>query len=381
MAATANDPMDRYEKEMWKRITDAEKERILKSPWPHLEYLRAHVGIEEIRGPKHHPWIVAAGRIAGIDWWNNDEDPWCAVATNGSIVAVGGTGTKSALARSATWSGYGTKLAYPVKGAIGVIPRGNNPTFGHIFFIDHVSSNGMLTVIEGNAKDRVKYGKLHKSQLLPNGIVWPEGIPLTAQARAAAEAYKRGHRRSFSEARLLRLGDSGAEVESLQRSLRTLGIKPTLSGSGYFGPKTDAAVRAFQGSKGLDVDGIVGPKTMSALTVAMKARKAKAQAEKVGAKAAATGATGVAGAVVVVNEAVKEVTTGVKQAAGAAVDAGNAATSSISSLKGMLGWVVANPVILTALLVLVIAGIGFGIWYLTGRKRADETIEIAEVVE
>jgi peptidoglycan hydrolase-like protein with peptidoglycan-binding domain len=34
---------------------------------------------------------------------------------------------------------------------------------------------------------------------------------------------------------------------------------------GNFGPKTEAAVRAFQRSKGLVPDGIVGPKTWAAL--------------------------------------------------------------------------------------------------------------------
>ncbi|XWN29779.1 MAG: peptidoglycan-binding protein [Devosia sp.] len=380
--STAQAKLDQHENEIWKRVSDSERKRIEDCPWPHLEYLRAHIGIKEIPGRKHHPWIVMLGQIIGLTWkWTNDEDPWCMVAVNGAIVIAGGVSTGSALARSATWNGYGTQLAWPVKGAIGVIARGSNTTFGHIFFIDHRSSSGMLTVIEGNADDRVKYGKLHESQLLPKGIVWPEGIPLTEEAQAAADAYKNGHRRSFAEANLLRVGDSGAEVESLQKSLRTLGIKPKLSGSGYFGPKTEAAVKAFQSAKGLDVDGIVGPKTMSSLTVAMKARKAKAQAQKAGAKAAATTATGAAGAIAVGNEVIKEVTGGIKEATGAAIEAGNAAKSSITSMTGLLGWVAENPAILVALLVLIIAGIGFGIWYLTGRKLADETIEIAGVVE
>lgn len=53
------------------------------------------------------------------------------------------------------------------------------------------------------------------------------------------------------------------DVQRLQRALNRAGY--TLSADGEFGPQTDAAVRIFQRRHGLKDDGIVGPRTWSAL--------------------------------------------------------------------------------------------------------------------
>ena len=88
--------------DLWKGITDERRRTILASPTPHLEYLREFVGLTEIHGPADRAIIVDWGQAAGIDWWNNDDDAWCAVAINGALAAVGASGTRSALARSFT---------------------------------------------------------------------------------------------------------------------------------------------------------------------------------------------------------------------------------------------------------------------------------------
>ncbi len=77
---------------------------------------------------------------------------------------------------------------------------------------------------------------------------------------------------------MLRNGSSGQEVEKLQRGLKYIGFKPGPI-DGIFGPKTDAAVRAFQEHAKLAVDGIVGPKTLGALQKALDdmARKTQKQ--------------------------------------------------------------------------------------------------------
>jgi murein DD-endopeptidase MepM/ murein hydrolase activator NlpD len=74
--------------------------------------------------------------------------------------------------------------------------------------------------------------------------------PSVAPAKAGTRAYP---------GRFLKQGEpASADVLYLQNKL---GVNPP----GPFGPKTHAAVVAFQASKGLTADGVVGPKTWAAL--------------------------------------------------------------------------------------------------------------------
>jgi peptidoglycan hydrolase-like protein with peptidoglycan-binding domain len=64
----------------------------------------------------------------------------------------------------------------------------------------------------------------------------------------------------------LREGAKGAQVKQLQERLQQLGFKPGIP-DGDFGPATKSAVSAFQKSKGLITDGIVGERTWTALNL------------------------------------------------------------------------------------------------------------------
>jgi GH25 family lysozyme M1 (1,4-beta-N-acetylmuramidase) len=66
----------------------------------------------------------------------------------------------------------------------------------------------------------------------------------------------------------LRTGSTGTDVTALQLLLQEHGI--TVTADGQFGSGTDAAVRSFQSSAGLTVDGVVGPNTWTALVVTVK---------------------------------------------------------------------------------------------------------------
>jgi peptidoglycan hydrolase-like protein with peptidoglycan-binding domain len=66
----------------------------------------------------------------------------------------------------------------------------------------------------------------------------------------------------------LKPGDTGAQVKVLQRALSSLGYSARAL-DGQYGPATKQAVAAFQGAHGLTADGIVGSKTLQALTRAL----------------------------------------------------------------------------------------------------------------
>lgn len=67
---------------------------------------------------------------------------------------------------------------------------------------------------------------------------------------------------------LVRQGDKEHPVQTLQYLLRARGHSVVVDG--IFGPATDVAVRAFQGQRGLAVDGIVGPNTWRALIITVR---------------------------------------------------------------------------------------------------------------
>ena len=99
------------------------------------------------------------------------------------------------------------------------------------------------------------------------------------QASAVASAPQAAHNKAFmknSKQRLyqamqgkrglymLQSGDSGHEVENLQRALAAAGA---YSGpvDGKFSPELEGALRAYQSRESLDMDGIAGPATLRAL--------------------------------------------------------------------------------------------------------------------
>ncbi|MCL2499459.1 MAG: N-acetylmuramoyl-L-alanine amidase [Defluviitaleaceae bacterium] len=64
---------------------------------------------------------------------------------------------------------------------------------------------------------------------------------------------------------VLRRGMEGPSIRQVQERLNVLGANPRLATDGRFGPLTEAAVIAFQRSRGLSSDGAVGPITWSSL--------------------------------------------------------------------------------------------------------------------
>ncbi len=66
----------------------------------------------------------------------------------------------------------------------------------------------------------------------------------------------------------LKPGDTGTQVKVLQRALASLGYSAGAV-DGYYGTQTTQALAAFQHAHGLTADGILGSKTLQALTLAL----------------------------------------------------------------------------------------------------------------
>lgn len=99
--------------------------------------------------------------------------------------------------------------------------------------------------------------------LVADGIVGPK---TWAKLNAAATPSAPAPSTSGGSGPTLKQGQSGAAVTALQQRLNQLGFNAGAA-DGQFGPKTTAAVKAFQNSKGLVADGVVGPKTWDKLGI------------------------------------------------------------------------------------------------------------------
>lgn len=69
------------------------------------------------------------------------------------------------------------------------------------------------------------------------------------------------------EMNIIKLGDTGNQVETLQILLNAFGFRDSdgnlLAVDSIFGPKTDQAVKSYQAARGIEADGIVGYQTWS----------------------------------------------------------------------------------------------------------------------
>lgn len=105
-------------------------------------------------------------------------------------------------------------------------------------------------------RDKITSGYAFKSPILVVIVPRTFGAQGTTTITVAATTKKEEHNMDT-----IRKGDKGQQIKVLQKLLGGLDI------DGEFGPLTEAAVRAFQKKRGLEIDGIVGPKTWSKLLV------------------------------------------------------------------------------------------------------------------
>ena len=88
--------------------------------------------------------------------------------------------------------------------------------------------------------------------------VTPTAAPAVRQGKVLGAA-------TFQFTNPLKMGLTSDEVKQLQEKLRAEGYFTYPTSTGYFGPITLAAVKAFQNAKKLPVTGFVGPLTIGEL--------------------------------------------------------------------------------------------------------------------
>lgn len=84
---------------------------------------------------------------------------------------------------------------------------------------------------------------------------------------------------SASSSQLFKIGSRGAGVKDLQNRLKAAGYLNSVA-DGIYGSLTEQAVRSFQQANGLQVDGIAGPATLSALNHGLSRSTASAAPSK-----------------------------------------------------------------------------------------------------
>lgn len=125
----------------------------------------------------------------------------------------------------------------------------NKGTPNHVGIVEKVSASA-ITVIEGNYSQAVK-----RRNITVNGrYIRGYGVPKYPTATVKVDMP------------ILRKGDTGEAVKTLQRLLLALGYKMDGYGvDGSFGPATEKAVKQFQKANKLVVDGVCGIDTWTAI--------------------------------------------------------------------------------------------------------------------
>lgn len=148
---------------------------------------KKHVGLTEIKGPKHNATIQKWLSDLGA-WWNDDETAWCGVFVAHCLRSAGLTRgsvnsrSKKYVAGSHPGSGKypfnwygageyriegGTKLDRPAYGCVAVKAR---PGGNHVTFIVGRLSDGRLVGIGGNQSDSVCYAVYKESDF--DSFMW-----------------------------------------------------------------------------------------------------------------------------------------------------------------------------------------------------------------
>lgn len=249
------------------------------------DWANAQIGTRE--GSNNQNRYAAIAESMRMYGWNVQNQPWCDVFVDAGFVECFGL-ERAAKLTYQPLGGFSAACRYSAQfyknaGAWTQSPEAGDQIFLYIDGgINHTGivtavTNGCVYTVEGNSGDMVarRVYALHSPNIAGYGRPnWaaaasapadpPSAAPApSAPAGTSAERRYAGYEYSV-KIPLLRSGNSGPAVFNLQTLLSAHGFDCG-SADGVFGPKTRAALTAFQRKAGLDADGEFGGQSFTAL--------------------------------------------------------------------------------------------------------------------
>lgn len=252
-----------------------------------IDIASAEVGVTEIEGAKHNQRILEYAKVAGFDWVNSDETPWCSIFLNWATKKAGLERSKDARARS--WIGIGKAIKNPLPGDI--VSFGTEGDINRIYhvgiFMGFTEDGKRVFCLGGNQSNKVSISKSWRKNVVSyrrieeledkpienepvqdnveelqkeKPTARTEGKPKPLSIEEKEEVARRSKALSqlvFSllNRKKLKKGDKGSKVEDLQRGLQMAGFNAGIV-DGDFGNKTETALKQMQKQAGIKQNGV-----------------------------------------------------------------------------------------------------------------------------
>jgi uncharacterized protein (TIGR02594 family) len=202
-----------------------------------FDIARGYIGTTEGPGPLDNPVIIEMYTSVGQSHVEHDDVAWCAAFVGHCLEKAGIRSTRKLNARSYLDWGVPVAVSEARQGDVAVIPRGTSGWQGHVFFIDRIEG-AWVWGLGGNQGDAVNVKRYAVSKLL--------GIRRSGEVTPDAEI----------------------PITTVQRRLKDLGYHEVGQIDGKMGPRTCAAILAFQHDNGLALVPIIDVALTEAITKA-----------------------------------------------------------------------------------------------------------------